>query len=112
MLVHCGEKSVNILTAVDKLNMIKKIIIIAAFVLLILIIFLPSFSRMQDLKRRNQEFKDEIKFLAEKNKQLFEEKKRLIEDPVYLEKVAREKMGIAKEGEVIYRIKPMEVEEK
>ena len=60
---------------------------------------------MQDLKRKNAEYLEQIRNLMDKNVELKEEARRLVEDPVYLEKVAREKLGIAKEGEVIYRIK-------
>jgi cell division protein FtsB len=62
---------------------------------------------MQELKQKNIDYKAQIEELKHKNSQLVEEKSRLIHDPVYLEKVAREKMGLVKEGEVIYRIMPM-----
>jgi len=39
--------------------------------------------------------------VQQENKRLAEEQRRLKNDPVYLEKVAREKLGIAKEGEII-----------
>jgi cell division protein FtsB len=35
----------------------------------------------------------------------------LEEDPVYLEKVAREKMGLIKKGEVVYQLVPAESEQ-
>ena len=61
---------------------------------------------MQDLKDKNIKYLQEIKDLKEKNAQLVAEKYRLEHDPVYLEKVAREKMGLVKEGEMIYRMSP------
>lgn len=72
--------------------------------------FLPSFSTMQDLKEKNRDYYRQIGELHETNQQLVEELKMLRDDPVYLEKVAREKMGIAREGEVIYKLLPASAE--
>jgi len=79
-----------------------------AIALLVLMFFLPAFQRMQKLKERDADYQRQIEYLKVKNKQLEEERRRLLEDPMYLEKVGREKMGIVKEGEVIYRITPQE----
>lgn len=73
----------------------------------ILIIFLPSYTKLQDLRTRNFEYESEIERLKADNARLYDEKQRLEHDPVYLEKVARERMGLAKEGEVLYKIMPM-----
>ena len=43
-----------------------------------------------------------------KNSELRREKQLLENDPVYLEKVGREKMGLVREGEMIYRLAPEE----
>ena len=83
-----------------------KAIVISGCVVLILALFLPSFTKMQDLRQRNIELKKELEQLKEKQQVMLKEKRLLLEDPVYSEKVAREKMGLAKEGEVIYRIVP------
>lgn len=61
---------------------------------------------MQQLKVKNENYRQEIISLKQKNAQLQEENQRLEHDPVYLEKVAREKMGLVKEGEVVYRMLP------
>ena len=82
---------------------------IAAFI--VLIIFLPSYTKMQDLQQKNNEYVDQIQQLKKENISLHEEKDRLDNDPVYLEKVGREKMGIVKEGETMYKIVPMNKEE-
>ena len=71
---------------------------------LVLALFLPSYSQLQDLKQKNKEYAQTIQELTRKNFQLREERRLLENDPVYLEKVAREKMGIVKDGEVIYRV--------
>jgi len=77
----------------------------------ILVAFLPSYTRLQDMEARNQEYQRRIAALEEERAQLLEEKRMLIEDPVYLEKVAREKMGLIREGEVVYRIVPAPVQD-
>jgi len=94
--------------------MLKNAIWLFAVTIIILLVFLPSYSQLQDLKQKNSDFSQKIEHLTRENAQLKEEKRRLEEDPVYLEKVAREKMGLVREGEVIYRITPanQEVEKK
>ncbi len=73
-----------------------------------LIIFVPRWRDMQDLHQKNIDYTQKIEELKKLNQELNEEKRRLEEDPVYLEKVAREKMGLAREGEVVYKIVPVE----
>ena len=62
---------------------------------------------MQDLKLKNFEYKRQIELLEVKNDQLKKEKFLLENDPVYLEKVAREKMGLVRQGEVVYKLTPV-----
>ncbi len=58
----------------------------------------------------------EIRKVEEKLEQLKLENQRLkeqmnsLEDPFYLEKMAREKLGLAKEGEIVYKILPVPAE--
>lgn len=49
---------------------------------------------------------DEIKDLEMKNSQLKETLEKKVNNPFYMEKLAREKLGLAKKGELIYRIFP------
>ena len=76
------------------------------FLILMLAFFLPSYSQMQDLKQKNQEYEHQIKELTKKNTVLREERRLLKDDPEYFEKVAREKMGLVRENEVIYKFVP------
>mgnify|MGYP001595757463 FL=1 len=71
---------------------------------IILLFFLPSFTMMQDHRQKNLEYEKKIVELQRRNEELEEEKQRLIEDPIYLERVARERMGLVREGEKVYRI--------
>ncbi len=89
---------------------IKKGTWLFTFALLILIIFLPSYTKLQDLKQKKRDLEEKIISLEEENKKLVEYIDNLTNDPFYLEKIARENMGVAREGEVIYKIKPEEVE--
>ncbi|MBI5024762.1 MAG: septum formation initiator family protein [Candidatus Omnitrophica bacterium] len=59
---------------------------------------------MQDHRQKNLEYEKKIAELQRRNEELKEEKQRLIEDPVYLERVARERMGLVREGEKVYKI--------
>jgi len=86
--------------------MLKNAFILFAFAFVILLVFLPTFTRMQDIKQKDLDYQKRIADLTEENKRLTEEKRKLEEDPEYLEKVAREKMGLIREGEVIYQLIP------
>lgn len=89
--------------------MIKSAIGLFILMIIVLIIFLPSYTKMQDLKQKNLDYKRQIEQLQQKAAELREEKRLLENDPVYLEKVAREKMGLVREGEVVYKITPVSV---
>ena len=86
--------------------MIKNALGLFVFAIIVLLMFLPSYTKLQDLKQKNSEYRRQIEQLTKKNAELVEERHRLEDDPVYLEKVAREKMGLIREGEVMYKIVP------
>lgn len=91
--------------------MIKNGIWIFIVAFLILVVFLPTFSKKQEIKQKNIQLEKQIEDFKRENVRLREEKRLLIEDPVYLERVAREKMGIVRDGEMVYRLIPQEKEE-
>lgn len=72
-----------------------------------LMVFLPSYTQMQDLRAKNDAFQKQIDDLTSQNKSLRQERLLLERDPVYLEKVARERMGLVREGEVVYKLVPV-----
>ena len=86
--------------------MLKNALWLFGIATLILVLFLPSYTKMSDLRQKNEEYEREIIELKKKHAQMKEEKRMLEEDPAYLEKVAREKMGLVKEGEVVYKLMP------
>jgi hypothetical protein len=59
---------------------------------------------MQDLHEKNRVYEKRISDLEKDNTRLEDERRRLTDDPAYFEKVAREKMGIIRDGEVIYKV--------
>lgn len=67
-------------------------------------IFLPGYIKFMQLKIRNMHLEREITRLEKDNLKLYKEKKRLEEDINYVEKVARESMGVTKKGEIPIRI--------
>ncbi len=85
-----------------------KIIILVVILFLLLAIFIPGYSKLQKLKSTNQGLTKKLQKLKIENIQLTREVKKLKEDPLYLEKVARKKMGMSKKGEVIYKLVPAE----
>ena len=92
--------------------MIKNALGLFIFAVIVLIVFLPSYTKWQDLRQKNLDYANQIQQLTEDSVRLREEKRKLEEDPVYLEKVAREKMGLVKDGEVVYKITPVNKQEK
>lgn len=78
------------------------LLIVAVF----LIIFLPGYAKIQELRQRNKELELNIKKLRKENLRFKKEGERLENDPAYLEKVARERLGVVKKGEVVYRFVP------
>ena len=78
---------------------------------IILIVFLPSYTQMQDLKYKNKEYQAQIEKLTVERQELLEERRKLEEDPEYLEKVGRDQMGLIRKGEVVYRVVEEEPEQ-
>jgi len=72
--------------------------------IVLFIIYLPGFVKIQKLNHYKKELERKIKLLKEENKQLSEEIYKLQHDPLYIEKVAREELKLGKEGEIIYKV--------
>ena len=68
-----------------------------------LVIFLPPFAKYQELRYKNQKLKEQITALELTNKDLEEKKHRLETDITYVEKKAREKIGVIRKGEIVMR---------
>ena len=75
-------------------------------VAVLLIIFLPSFIKYQALLYKNRSLEDRINFLSRENNRLEKEKVRLEMDISYIERKAREKMGVVRKGEIVIKEAP------
>ena len=72
----------------------------------LLIIFLPGYTKLQELRERNRDLEIKLKQLNIENTLLQQELNRIESDPIYQEKIAREKMGIVRKGEIPIKIVP------
>ena len=84
----------------------KSLVRISIFTVILLTIFLPPFIKYQVLSWKGWELENKIKQLREDTKKLEAEKLRLQTDITYIEGRAREKMGVVKKGEIIFRGTP------
>ena len=66
-------------------------------------VYLPGFSKLQELKEKNRNLERRIDILRKTNEDLRKEKEKLENDPSYVEKIAREKLGMAKKDEIIIK---------
>ena len=64
----------------------------------------PKVLRVHQLETRSRSLDEELKKLQQQNLMLETELKLLRDDPVYLERVARQKLNKAKEGEIVYKV--------
>jgi len=84
--------------------MIKNALLLFFICAAVLAFFLPSYLKMQALNEKNRTYERQIAALEKDTTLSTEERRRLVEDPEYFEKVAREKLGIIKDDEVIYKV--------
>ncbi len=86
--------------------MLKKTFWFLGITLCLIIIFLPGYTKLQELRDRNYNLETKIKKLHTDNV-LLEQQINLIEtDAVYQENIARDKMGIVRRGEIPIKIIP------
>jgi cell division protein FtsB len=81
--------------------------VVAVFALAALLVYVFVFSRHGYLRRRellreNERLQSELRELRDENARLREELSRL-DDPDAVEKLAREELGLVKDGETVYR---------
>jgi cell division protein FtsB len=68
-----------------------------------IVIFLPPFAKYQELRHKNSKLEERIEALKAENERLMEEKRLLETDINYVEKKAREKIGVVRKGEIILK---------
>jgi cell division protein FtsB len=88
------------------LSRLKKAFWLFGITVFLLVIFLPGYTKLQELKDRNRDLESKIKRLNIENALLGEEIKRIESDPLYRERIAREKLGVVKKGEIPVKMVP------
>lgn len=85
---------------------LKKAFWLFGAAVILLILFLPGYTKLQELRNKNRDLELKIKLLNIENALLEEELTKIDSDTVYQEKIAREKMGVVRKGEIPVRIVP------
>jgi len=86
---------------------LKKPVMVIFFILWIVLfvaLLTPRVLQVQSLRKRSEDLEQELRELKKQNDSLEQELKLLHDDPVYLEKVARQQFNKAKEGEIVYKV--------
>jgi cell division protein FtsB len=104
------------LTAIESLRRRRWLALLglaaAAFILLKLLLSLllsdMGVFTLLDLHRTRRDLKEEIADLKEKNAALTDQVHALRSDPVYIEALAREELGMVRPGDHVYRLVPRE----
>lgn len=92
------------------LRKLKKAFWLFGISIFLFLIFLPGYTKLQDLRQRNRDLELKIKRLNIENALLDQETKLIEKDPVYQEKIARERMGVVRKGEIPVKIIPKDKE--
>ena len=85
---------------------IKKAFWLFGLAVFLLIIFLPGYTKLQELGDRNKDLELKIKSLNIDNALLQQELNRVENDPVYQEKIVRQKLGVVRKGEIPVKMVP------
>ncbi len=75
-------------------------------IFILFLIFLPGFTKMQELRQRLRDAEDNIRKTQRENALLEEKIAQMKTNQEYLEIVAREKMGVVRKGETVIKIVP------
>jgi cell division protein FtsB len=86
------------------LSTLRKSFWLFSFAVLLLILFLPGYIKLQESRVKNRQLEDNFRKIAIENSLLQEELKRVQNDPFYQEKIARDKMGVVRKGEIPVKI--------
>ena len=90
------------------LGTLKRTFWIFGLIALLSILFIPGLAKLQGLRDRNIDLEDKIRRLNIENTLLQQELKRIENDPIYQERIARDKMGVVRKGEIPIKIVPQE----
>ncbi|MCF7874477.1 MAG: septum formation initiator family protein [Candidatus Omnitrophica bacterium] len=81
-------------------------LLLAAIVIFILamLVYFPNYSKLKNLREENQKLISKNNHLKKEIKEYEIKNKKLKEDHFIYEKIAREKLGFAREGEIVVDI--------
>ena len=80
------------------------LIFFAGLGILFVVFLVPKLIQIEKLQRRSDTLEAEVARLKAEDAALETQLRLLRDDPVYLEKIAREKFNKAKEGEIVYKV--------
>jgi len=86
------------------LSTLRQALWLFGFSVLLLILFLPGYTKLQESRVKIRQLEEKFRKIAIENYLLQEELKRVENDPVYQEKLARDKMGVVRKGEIPIKI--------
>jgi len=86
------------------LSTLRKAFWLFGLAVLLLVLFLPGYPTLRELRIKNRQLEEQFRRMAVDNSLLQEELKRGQNDPVYQEKIARDKMGVVRKGEIPVKI--------
>lgn len=86
------------------LSTLRKASWLFGLAVLLLVLFLPGYTKLRELRIKNRQLEEQFRKMAVDNSLLQEELKRVQSDPVYQEKIARDKMGVVRKGEIPVKI--------
>lgn len=86
----------------------KELLLFFGLIVFVGIVFLPGFSKLQELKDTRRDLEEKIKHLALENSILERELERLKKEEFVQEKILREKLGLVRKGEIPVKIIPEE----
>ena len=69
----------------------------------IIALFMPKFRQHREMQRQSERLAEEIEFDREMIQHLKNKQEKLQNDPRFLERVAREELGLAKPGETVFK---------
>ena len=81
----------------------KELAAVSVIVIGLVLIFLPSFAKYQELSTKNRMLNQKIALAKEEILRLQKEKVRLESDIAYIEKRARDKIGVVRKGEIVIK---------
>ncbi len=77
--------------------------LVAVVIIAVISLFLPKLRQNQERQRKITVLEEENRARESQTKQLQRQQDLFLSDPKYVERVAREELGKARSGEIIYR---------